>query len=238
MAIGAGTARFVALKAGSVDATMLTPPANFMAQEAGFRELVSFIEQDLVEVQGSIFMRQESIKSDPVLAEKLVRATLKGLLYFRSNRSGSVAALARFLKSKPDLAARLYDLILPGTTRDGTINDALQKRSVESVVERLAIKDPPPLEKIYNFAIARKTAEELSAKNVAALTVFARHSRAFRSHGENSCFDAHRPVLPGGGTVFIFRVRWSRRRRKTHLRVLVHQSGHGRRLDGEGSKDI
>jgi NitT/TauT family transport system substrate-binding protein len=165
MAIGAGTARFVALKAGSVDATMLTPPANFMAQEAGFRELVSFIEQDLVEVQGSIFMRQESIKSDPVLAEKLVRATLKGLLYFRSNRSGSVAALARFLKSKPDLAGRLYDLILPGTTRDGTINDALQKRSVESVVERLAIKDPPPLEKIYNFAIARKTAEELSAKN-------------------------------------------------------------------------
>ena len=137
MAIGAGTARFVSLKAGSVDATMLTPPGNFMAQDAGFRELVSFIEQDLVEVQGSIFMRQELIKGDPILTEKLVRGTIKGLLYFRSNRSGSVSSLARFLKSKEDLAGRLYDLILPGTTRDGIINEALQKRSIENVIERV-----------------------------------------------------------------------------------------------------
>ena len=140
MAIGAGTARFLALKAGSVDATMLTPPANFMAQDAGFRELVSFIQQDLVEVQGSIFMRQELIKSDPILTEKLVRGTLKGLIYFRTNRFGAVSSLARFLKSKEDLARRLYDLILPGTTRDGTINEALQKRSIENVIERVGSK--------------------------------------------------------------------------------------------------
>jgi NitT/TauT family transport system substrate-binding protein len=164
MAIGAGTARFVALKAGSVDATMLTPPANFMAQDAGFRELVSFIEQDLVEVQGSIFMRQELIKSDPILTEKLVRASLKGLLYFRSNRWAAVSALARFLNSKEDLADKLYDLILPGTTRDGTINEELQKKSTEHVIERVGVKEAPPLDRMYNFAITRKIREELAAK--------------------------------------------------------------------------
>jgi ABC-type nitrate/sulfonate/bicarbonate transport system substrate-binding protein len=164
MAIGAGTARFVALKAGSVDATMLTPPANFMAQDAGFRELVSFIEQDLVEVQGSIFMRQELIKSDPILTEKLVRASLKGLLYFRDNRSAAVSALARFLNSREDLAGKLYDLILPGTTRDGIINEELQKKSIEHVIERVGVKEAPPLDKMYNFAITRKIREELAAK--------------------------------------------------------------------------
>jgi ABC-type nitrate/sulfonate/bicarbonate transport system substrate-binding protein len=164
MAIGAGTARFVALKAGSVDATMLTPPANFMAQDAGFRELVSFIEQDLVEVQGSIFMRQELIKSDPILTEKLVRASLKGLLYFRDNRSAAVSALARFLNSREDLAGKLYDLILPGTTRDGIINEELQKKSIEHVIERVGVKEAPPLGKMYNFAITRKIREELAAK--------------------------------------------------------------------------
>jgi NitT/TauT family transport system substrate-binding protein len=164
MAIGAGTARFVALKAGTVDATMLTAPGNFMAQDGGFRELVSFIEQDLVEVQGSIFMRQELIKADPIVTEKLVRATVKGLFYFRSNRAGSVSSLARFLKSKEDLAGRLYDLILPGTTRDGTINEALQKRSIENVIERVGIKEPPPLDRMYNFSVARKVRDELAAK--------------------------------------------------------------------------
>jgi len=164
MAIGAGTARFVALKAGSVDASMLTPPANFMAQDSGFRELVSFMEQDLVEVQGSIFMRQELIKSDPALTEKIVRGTMKGLLYFRGNRAGSVSSLARFLKSKEDLAGRLYDLILPGTTRDGTINESLQKRSIENVIDRVGIKEPPPLDRMYNFSLARKIRDELAAK--------------------------------------------------------------------------
>ena len=109
-------------------------------------------------------MRQELIKSDPILTEKLVQGTMKGLLYFRSNRSGSVSSLARFLKSKEDLAKRLYDLILPGTTRDGTINEALQKRSIENVIERVGVKEPPPLDRMYNFSVARKVRDELTAK--------------------------------------------------------------------------
>lgn len=143
---------------------MLTPPGNFMAQEAGFRELVSFIEQDLVEVQGSIFMRQELIKFDPILTEKLVRGSLKGLLDFRTNRSGAISGLARFLKSKEDLAGRLYDLILPGVTRDGTINEELQKRSIEHIIERVGVKEALLLDRIFNFSITRKVREELTAK--------------------------------------------------------------------------
>src|SRR4029077_13831101 len=44
--VGSGTARFFALQAGTVDAAMLSIPANLMAQDARFRELVSFIDQD------------------------------------------------------------------------------------------------------------------------------------------------------------------------------------------------
>lgn len=101
---------------------------------------------------------------DPILTEKVVRGTMKGLLYFRSNRSGSVSSLARFLKSKEDLAGQLYDLILPGTTRDGTINEALQKRSIENVIERVGLKKAPPLDRMYNFSLARKVRDELTAK--------------------------------------------------------------------------
>jgi len=39
----------------------LESPASAATQDAGFRELVSFVKQDLLEVQGSIFMRQELI---------------------------------------------------------------------------------------------------------------------------------------------------------------------------------
>lgn len=109
-------------------------------------------------------MRQELIKFDPILTEKLVRGSLKGLLDFRTNRSGAISGLARFLKSKENLAGRLYDLILPGVTRDGTINEELQKRSIEHIIERVGVKEAPPLDRIFNFSITRKVREELTAK--------------------------------------------------------------------------
>ena len=63
--VGSGIARFFALQARSVDAAMLSIPANFMAQDAGFRQLVSFIDQDMVELQGSILTSVQLLESDP-----------------------------------------------------------------------------------------------------------------------------------------------------------------------------
>lgn len=164
MPIGAGTARFVALKAGSVDAAMLSIPANFMAEEARFREIISFIKQDLVELQGSIVAREELLESDPVLVEQFVRGSLKGLIYFRNNRSGAAAILSRFLRVKEDLAARIYDLIYPGVTREGIISEDLRRKSIEHILERVGLKEPPPLGKIFNFSIAWKVRDELREK--------------------------------------------------------------------------
>lgn len=164
MPIGAGTARFVALKAGSVDAAMLSIPGNFMAEEAGFRELVSFIKQDLVELQGSIVAREGLLESDPRLAEKFVRGSLKGLFYFRNNRAQTMAILSRFLRIKDDLAGRIYDLIHPGVTQQGTIGEDLQRRSLEHILERVGLKEPPPLGKIFNFSLIQKVRDELREK--------------------------------------------------------------------------
>lgn len=164
MPMGAGTARFVALKAGSVDAAMLSIPGNFMAEEAGFRELVSFIKQDLVELQGSIVAREGLLESDPRLAEKFVRGSLKGLFYFRNNRAETIAILSRFLRVKDDLAGRIYDLIHPGVTQQGTIGEDLQRRSLEHILERVGLKEPPPLGKIFNFSLIQKVRDELQEK--------------------------------------------------------------------------
>lgn len=164
MPMGAGIARFVALRAGSVEGAMLSIPSNFMAEEAGFRELVSFIKQDLVELQGSIVVREGLLESDPVLVEKFVRASLKGLLYFRNNRSGTTSILSRFLRVKEELSGRIYELILPGATPDGTISEETQRKSLEHVLERVGLKEPPPLGKIFNFSLTQKVRDELQEK--------------------------------------------------------------------------
>ena len=151
------------LMGGSVDAAMIAPPFHINAKEAGFRELVSFLKEDFVEFQGSIVVRDELIKSDPMLVEKFVRATLKGLLYARDNRSGTASILARYLKIKEDFAAKYYDSVRPVMTTNGTVSEELQKPFIKVAIERLRPKDPPPLERIFDYGLTKKIYAELQA---------------------------------------------------------------------------
>jgi NitT/TauT family transport system substrate-binding protein len=164
MAVGSGTARFYALQAGTVDAAMLSVPANLMAQEAGFRELVSFIDQEWIELQGTVNVTDQLMASDPMLVEKFIRATLKGFIHFRDLRSQTIAILARFLRIKEEVAASIYDLMRPSLTQDGIVSEETQLKSLEHVIERAGLKDPPRLEKIFDYSLAVKVRNELRAK--------------------------------------------------------------------------
>lgn len=163
LAVGTGMERFISLKSGAVDAAMLSPSAYMMAEDAGFRELVSFVRQpNYVYLQGGIITRSSLLKTEPALVEKFIRGSLKGLLYTQANRPQTVALLARTLKIKPDIAARTYDEVRPGVTQDGTVGEAQQKKSLSAFLEKN--KEPPPLSKIFDFSMARKVAAELKAE--------------------------------------------------------------------------
>jgi len=162
--VGSGTARFFALQAGTVDAAMLSIPANLMAQDAGFRELVSFIDQEWIELQGTINVTDQLLAVDPTLVEKFIRATLKGFIHFRDLRSQTIGILIRFLRVKEDAAAKIYELMRPSLTQDGIVSEEIQRKSLEHVIDRVGLKEPPRLDKIFDYSMAVKVRNELRAK--------------------------------------------------------------------------
>jgi len=157
---------FSGLQSGIVDAAMLSPPVTFKAQEGGFRELVAFPKQDLVELQGSVLVRDASLQSDPVQMEKFLRGTYKGFLHIKDNRAATIPFLARYLQVNDKVAASAYDQVVkPAMTQDGTLSQEMQAKAVEHVLKRLDLKEAPPLAKIFDFSLTRKVASELQAKN-------------------------------------------------------------------------
>ena len=163
LSIGVGATRFIALQNGTVDAAMLTTPWNFKAPEAGLRELVSFVKQDLIRLNGSIVVREALLQSDRAGVEKFIRATEKGFLSTLHNRSETAAILARNMRITEDLGARIYDIARPAMTPDGILSDELQKKALAPMLERLGKRDAPPLDKFFNFSLARKARGELDA---------------------------------------------------------------------------
>ncbi|HEU4342920.1 MAG TPA: ABC transporter substrate-binding protein [Candidatus Binatia bacterium] len=165
LSLGVMPTIYSGLQSGVVDAAMLSPPFTFRAEEHGFRELIAFTKQDLVELQGSILVREAFLRSDSATLEKFIRATYKGFLYIKHNRAGTIPILGRYLGVKEDLAEKAYDqVVLPAMTHDGMLNEDMQKKAVEHVLKRLEVKEPPPLSRIFDFSIARKIVAEVQTK--------------------------------------------------------------------------
>lgn len=165
LGVGNTANRYMSLQSGAIDATNLTPPFNFRARDAGLRELIAFVKEDyLVEPAGAIVVRQSLFQSDPVLLEKFVRATLKGLLHIRHNRAGTIPILAKLMKIREDMAAQIYDMVLPGLTADGSLDGQFQRKVIDFVVKVQGIKEQPAAEKIYDFSAVKKISAELEAR--------------------------------------------------------------------------
>jgi len=131
LSLGVMPTIFSGLQSGMVDAAMLSPPVTFKAEEGGFRELVSFPKQDLVELQGSILVRDASLQSDPMQMERFVRGTYKGFLYIKENRIGTIPIVARYLQVNESVAAKAYDhVVKPAMTQDGTLNPRCKRKQL------------------------------------------------------------------------------------------------------------
>jgi NitT/TauT family transport system substrate-binding protein len=161
LAIGTPPGRFLALTSGAVDASLFTFPLNFRAEEAGFRELVNFVKQDITSLTGSIVVRESS---DAALVEKLVRGAVKGHHYARNNRAGTIPILARALKIQEEPATRIYDAAVPAMVGDGSINEEIQKKVIEDARKSLAMKEAVSPDKVFRFSLVHKINAELKAQ--------------------------------------------------------------------------
>ena len=55
-------------------------------------------------------------------------------------------------------------MIRPGLTPDGTLSEELQKKSLEHILPRVGLKEPPPLETILISRSPGRVNDELQGK--------------------------------------------------------------------------
>jgi NitT/TauT family transport system substrate-binding protein len=155
--------RLQALLSGVLDAAVLSPPASFVAEESGFRQLLSFINQDLVFPGGGIGVSEKLLQSDPALVERFTRATLKGHEYVRSVVPGTIPIISRRLRMKKTHAEKYYDLMRKALTSDGTMDAAAQKKALDPAVRLRGTSGTPILQKIFDFSLLHKINADLKA---------------------------------------------------------------------------
>jgi ABC-type nitrate/sulfonate/bicarbonate transport system substrate-binding protein len=164
LAMGAADTRFSALVSGAIDASVLIAPVSFHAKDQGFRELASFQNMGFVLPSGGIVAREETLKSDPLMTERFVRATIMGFLFMRDNRPGTVKVMSKVLRIDDATAAKLYDSSRPTLTSDGTVSGEAEKKMTAMVAKIAGAKETPPSDRLYDFTLVKKAHAALQAK--------------------------------------------------------------------------
>jgi ABC-type nitrate/sulfonate/bicarbonate transport system substrate-binding protein len=103
--------RVAALQSGRVDATLLTAPAYFKVEEAGFKTLANLAEHPDIFASTGLLMKKSVIAADPKLPEKILEAQAEATKRFYEDKAFAVKTFLNYDKmAVPAEVERVYDL--------------------------------------------------------------------------------------------------------------------------------
>lgn len=163
LSIGPTAARFMALKAGSIDATSLSPPSSLLAQDEGFPVLIRLADH-IEDIQATVVVTDQKLARQEKQVLRFLKATVKGHRAYLANREEAIKTTMEITRQKDrSLAARVYDQHLTTVARDGTIPERLQRIVIERTRRLVGVSRLIPPGEIFDFSYLRQVTAELGA---------------------------------------------------------------------------
>jgi ABC-type nitrate/sulfonate/bicarbonate transport system substrate-binding protein len=150
--------------AGALDAAVLAPPFNVLAQEKNLR-ILTFLGESVPDATTSngIVTSVKKIKSHPDEVKSVVRASLKSLYAFRQNKTAAIELLSSQFAISPNTAAIVYANALDILTPAGEISDE-KLRSILSMMKETGQRVPVAVEPklLLDFSFLRQAQQEIA----------------------------------------------------------------------------
>jgi ABC-type nitrate/sulfonate/bicarbonate transport system substrate-binding protein len=162
--MGTSDVTYLALKAGTIDGTMLQIPQTFLAQDDGFRKLAAGAEVYRA-VQGGLTTTKAIISERPELVTRMIRATQRSLRLIRTDKKFALEFIkGPYLdlgKDRERFAERIYEAALQYYVQSGTVDEKLQREMISVAAQRVKPAQPVPPERVFDFSFAQKVSETL-----------------------------------------------------------------------------
>jgi ABC-type nitrate/sulfonate/bicarbonate transport system substrate-binding protein len=160
--IGTGTTSNIltAMKAGTIDAGVLSPPFNAMATQMGYRTLAYFgdyVEQSL----SGLGTSDRLIRDRSELVRRMLNATIKSLRFIQQRPVESAQFISKEWSLDSASAAELYKSMLPAFSKDGGMDEKGIRDALKRETERMALKEETPLSRVLDLRLLREVQKGL-----------------------------------------------------------------------------
>jgi ABC-type nitrate/sulfonate/bicarbonate transport system substrate-binding protein len=160
--VGTQAARVSSLNSGGTDAIIVNPGLTTAMKQRGYNIVADFSEMPLPYPQQVMATRERFLKSEPEVAERLIKAFVAGNTFSLDprNKNRVKAALAKYLRlGSIDKAEEQYQSALPVLPKKPYVDVA----GITSMIEFLTESDPSvarvKTEQVINHAIMKKLDE-------------------------------------------------------------------------------
>ena len=156
---GTSDITYVALKAGTIDATMLQIPQKFFAVDEGFRNLASGADVYRA-VMGGLTTTKATITDRPELVSKTIRATMRAVRLIKNDKNYTLDFMkGRHLDlsgERARFAERVYDATLQLYLSSHAVDETLQREMIAIASQRVKPSQPVPPERVFDFTFTQK----------------------------------------------------------------------------------
>lgn len=157
--VGTQAARVSSLNSGGTDAIIINPGLNSAMRQRGYNIIADFSELPIVYPLQVMATRERFLKTEPALAERLIRAFVAGNAFTHDpkNKERVKATLAKYLRLPSiDRAEEHYQSALPVLPKKPYVDPA----GISSMIEFLTESDPSvarvKTEQVINHTILKR----------------------------------------------------------------------------------
>ncbi len=139
LALGGSSERLAALTAGTVDATPVDVAYIQKTEEAGFTNLLYL--GDVVNLRlGGFAVTTDKIQRNPGQIVRVIRATLKGVRFFKNNKPETLSIMRDYLNIRGDSVERIYQFALKSLNENGLVAKTSLDNEIRLARENLKLK--------------------------------------------------------------------------------------------------
>jgi len=137
--VGGSQSRLVALKAGTIDATVLSPEEALAAEKLGLYPLLDFVAKGVEFPHVNIVAREDYLQAQGPLIKRFMAAYVEGIHFFKTHKEEAIRKMMVLSKlNSREIAEKAFDVYSRSLPDDGrpTI------KGLEAVLADFAREDP------------------------------------------------------------------------------------------------
>jgi NitT/TauT family transport system substrate-binding protein len=154
IALGGGMNRIAAMEAGAVDAALIEAPYNVMLERKGFRKIL-FVGDLIPSPLAGLGTRVDKIQKQPDEIQRLVKATLRGIQFAKTNRPETIRSIMKWTEMDQGLAEGSYEMASSGWSSNGVASAQGLQIAMEEIRVELKLDAAPDPAKAFDWTFVK-----------------------------------------------------------------------------------